>query len=109
MAERQQNRPRRNQRGGNLRPPREVGEQYEFLHELQRGEANLIHASQNVVLSTFKYESMNVVGQEITERNITIESTAAVMRRKLTEAREKERPTAGIIPEGRVKNNPSTP
>ena len=109
MAERQQNRPRRNQRGANLRPPGEVGEQYEFFHELQRDEANVIHASQNVVLSTFKYESMNVCGQDITERNSTIESTAAVMRRKLAEARENERPSAGITPEGRVKNNPSAP
>ena len=64
----------------------------------------LIHASQQVVLTNFTYESMNVVGQEITERNITIESTAAVMRRKLTEARENERPTAGIMPKGRVQN-----
>ena len=102
MAERQLNRARRNQRGGNLRTPGAVGEQYEFLRELQQREANFIHASQQVVLTNLTYESMNVVGQEITERNITIESTAAVMRRKLKEARENERPTAGIIPEGRV-------
>ena len=99
MAERQQNRARRSQRGCNLRPPGAVGEQYEFLHELQRREANFIHASQQVVLTNLTYESMNVVDQEITERNITIESTAAVMKRKLEEARENERLRAGIIPD----------
>ena len=105
MAGRQQNRAVGHRRGGNLRPPVAEGEQYEFLRELQHREANFMHASQEVELTNLTYESMNVVGQEIVERNITIESTAAVMRRKLKEARENERPTAGITPERRAADS----
>ena len=71
-----------------------VGEerQYEFLRELQNRDANLIHASQDVVITNITYESMNIVGQDIVERNIAIESLGAVMRRKMKEAQEKASP-----------------
>ena len=104
MAERQRNTSRRNQRGANRRPHGAVQQQYEFLRGLQREEANFIQASQQVVLTHYTYESVNIVDQEITERNITVESTADVLRRKLAEARENEHPRAGIMPEGRVQN-----
>ena len=85
----------RRQGENNLQQPVAEQGRYEFLRELQSRDANLIHASQDVVLTNMTYESMNVVGQDIVERNITIESLAAVMKRKLKEAQQNTRPATG--------------